>query len=135
MSFDASSLAKAPYKKQNWTAQQLTEFALCTDPESGPHYFMSNFFFIQHPVQGKMQYQPFDYQKRLIETYHNYRYAIAMMPRQSGKCLQEDSNINIMNNKTGKQYNIPIGIYYKFMQAQRDGTEIPNISKYEVKKL
>jgi hypothetical protein len=85
MTFDASSLAKAPYKKQNWTAQQLTEFSLCVDPDTGPHYFMTNFFYIQHPVQGKMRYQPFDYQKRLIDTYHNYRYAIAMMPRQSGK--------------------------------------------------
>jgi len=133
--FDSSSLAKTPYKKENWTAQQLTEFALCADPKTGPHYFMSNFFHIQHSTQGKMLYQPFEYQKKLIDTYHNYRFGIAMMPRQSGKCLQEDSNINIMNNKTGKQYNIPIGIYYKFMQAQRDGTEIPNISKYEVKKL
>jgi len=85
MSFDAASLAKTPYKKQNWTASQLTEFAQCVDPDRGPHYFMDNFFYIQHPVQGKMQYHPFDYQKRLIDTYHGYRFAIAMMPRQSGK--------------------------------------------------
>lgn len=83
--FDSSSLAKTPYKKENWTAQQLTEFALCADPKTGPHYFMSNFFHIQHSTQGKMLYQPFEYQKKLIDTYHNYRFGIAMMPRQSGK--------------------------------------------------
>jgi hypothetical protein len=46
---------------------------------------MDHFFHIQHPTKGKMLYHPFDYQKRLIETYHNYRYSISMMPRQTGK--------------------------------------------------
>jgi hypothetical protein len=57
----------------------------CADPVTGPQYFMDNFFYIQHPVRGKMLYHPFDYQKRLIDTYHNYRYSISMMPRQTGK--------------------------------------------------
>ena len=46
---------------------------------------MDHFFYIQHPTRGKMLYHPFDYQKRLIATYHNYRYSISMMPRQTGK--------------------------------------------------
>lgn len=85
MSFDSATLAKTPYKTQTWSEEQLKEFALCADPATGPKYFMDNFFYIQHPTRGKMQYQPFDYQVRLIDTYHNYRYAIAMMPRQTGK--------------------------------------------------
>ena len=85
MAFDASSLAKTPYKKETYTEQQLTEFALCADPVTGPAYFMDNFFYIQHPVKGKMRYHPFDYQKRLIDTYHGYRFSISMMPRQTGK--------------------------------------------------
>jgi hypothetical protein len=85
MAFDASSLAKTPYKKEVYTEKQLKEFALCADPVTGPKYFMDNFFYIQHPVKGKMQYKPFEYQTRLIESYHNYRFAIAMMPRQTGK--------------------------------------------------
>jgi hypothetical protein len=85
MAFDQSSLAKTPYKKQVWTEQQLTEFALCADPVTGPEYFMDHFFYIQHPVRGKMQYHPYEYQERLITTYHNYRFSISMMPRQTGK--------------------------------------------------
>jgi len=46
---------------------------------------MDHFFYIQHPTRGKMLYHPFDYQKRLINTYHNYRFSISMMPRQTGK--------------------------------------------------
>jgi len=82
---DASTLVKAPYRRQSWTDEQLQEFMACADPVTGPQYFMDNFFYIQHPVKGKMLYHPFDYQKRLIDTYHNYRYSISMMPRQTGK--------------------------------------------------
>jgi hypothetical protein len=32
-----------------------------------------------------MLYHPYSYQERLIETYHNYRFSISLMPRQSGK--------------------------------------------------
>ena len=85
MSKDESTLVKAPYRRQHWTAQQLEEFMKCADPVTGPQYFMDNFFYIQHPTKGKMLYHPFDYQKRLIDTYHNYRYSISMMPRQTGK--------------------------------------------------
>lgn len=78
-------LIKRPYQKQSFTEQQLSEFLKCADPITGPSYFMSNFFNIQHPVKGRMLYQPFDYQKRLIDVYHNYRFSISMLPRQVGK--------------------------------------------------
>ncbi len=78
-------LVKAPYQRQSYTQQQLEEFAKCADPVTGPMYFMDNFFYIQHPTRGRMVYHPFEYQKRLIETYHNYRFSISMLPRQTGK--------------------------------------------------
>jgi hypothetical protein len=80
-----STLVKAPYRQQHWTDEQLAEFMACADPVTGPEYFMDHFFHIQHPTRGKMLYHPFEYQKRLINTYHNYRYSISMMPRQTGK--------------------------------------------------
>ena len=85
MPFEDQNLVKTPYKKQAYTEEQLREFAACCDPVTGPEYFMRNFFYIQHPVKGKMQYTPYEYQTRLIDTYHNYRYSISMMPRQTGK--------------------------------------------------
>jgi hypothetical protein len=78
-------LVKAPHRREVYSEQELTEFALCADPVNGPLYFMDHFFYIQHPTRGKMLYHPFDYQKRLIATYHNYRYSISLMPRQTGK--------------------------------------------------
>jgi hypothetical protein len=85
MSQDLATLVKTPYKKTSFTEQQLTEFVACADPITGPRYFMDNFFHIQHPTRGKMLYHPFEYQSRLIDTYHNYRFSISMMPRQTGK--------------------------------------------------
>ena len=79
------ALVKTPYRQERWSEQQLAEFMACADPVTGPQYFLDNFFYIQHPTRGKMLYHPFDYQKRLIDTYHNYRYSISMMPRQTGK--------------------------------------------------
>ena len=78
-------LIKAPYRRETYTQDQLEEFMKCADPITGPEYFMDNFFYIQHPTKGKMLYHPFEYQKRLIQTYHNYRFSISLMPRQTGK--------------------------------------------------
>jgi hypothetical protein len=85
MSQTESTLVKSPYRKTSFTDEQLAEFVACADPVTGPRYFLDNFFYIQHPTKGKMLYHPFDYQKRLIDTYHNNRYSISMMPRQTGK--------------------------------------------------
>jgi len=82
---DEPALIKSPYSRAVYNDQQIDEFMACADPVSGPMYFMDNFFYIQHPVKGRMQYHPFDYQRRLIDTYHRYRFSISMMPRQTGK--------------------------------------------------
>ena len=82
----APSLVKNPYTKTKFkNAKELQDFIKCCDPGTGYLYFMDNFFMIQHPTKGSMVYHPYGYQKRLINTYHNYRFSISLMPRQSGK--------------------------------------------------
>jgi len=78
-------LIKAPHRRQSFSEQELEQFVKSADPVTGAAYFLDNFFYIQHPTRGKMLYHPFDYQKRLIHTYHNFRFSISMMPRQTGK--------------------------------------------------
>jgi hypothetical protein len=83
---NAPSLVKNPYTKTVFkTDKELQDFIKCCDPDTGYLYFMDNFFMIQHPTKGSMVYHPWPYQQRLIETYHNYRFSISLMPRQSGK--------------------------------------------------
>jgi hypothetical protein len=79
------NLIKKAHKQQRWTQEQIEELAKCQDPVNGPHYFMNNYFYIQHPTKGKMQYTAFDYQVGLIDAYHNHRFSVAMMGRQLGK--------------------------------------------------
>ena len=80
-----TAIIKAPYKRMSYTEVQIRELARCADPETGPSYFMDNYFHIQHPTKGAIQYHPFEYQERLVSTYHNYRFSISLMPRQTGK--------------------------------------------------
>ena len=78
-------LVKSPHRRETYTEQEILEFSRCADPITGPMYFLDNFFYIQHPTRGKMLYHPWDYQRRLINTYHGYRFSISLMPRQTGK--------------------------------------------------
>jgi hypothetical protein len=78
-------LVKAPHRREIYSDDELMQFAQCADPVTGPMFFLDNFFYIQHPTRGKMLYHPFEYQRRLIDTYHGYRYSISLMPRQTGK--------------------------------------------------
>jgi len=76
---------KKAHKKEKFTDEQLQEFAKCANPKTGVFYFLNNHFAIQHPTQGRMQYKAYEYQHKLLQVYHNYRFNINMLPRQTGK--------------------------------------------------
>lgn len=78
-------LIKKAHKKQTYTDKQLSDFASCADPVTGPEFFMRNFFYIQHPTKGKIKYDPYHYQVDLIHNYNTHRFSINMLGRQMGK--------------------------------------------------
>ena len=80
-----SILIKKPNLQESYTLEQINEIVKCSDPITGPEYFLSNYFYIQHPTKGRLRYSPFEYQKRLVNSYHKYRFSISLMPRQTGK--------------------------------------------------
>jgi len=82
-----TAIIRNPYQKMSMTEEQILEFARCADPVTGPEYFMTNYFYIQHPTRGSIQYKPYEYQIRLIDAYHNNRFSISLMPRQTGKTI------------------------------------------------
>ena len=79
------SLIKKPHQTFGYTTDQILDIAKCADPTDGPTYFLTNFYYIQHPTKGKIIYHPYDYQLRYIDVCHAFRYSIALLPRQSGK--------------------------------------------------
>jgi len=78
-------LTKKAHTKEKFTEEQVQHLLTCADPSNGYLHFAKNFFHIQHPVKGKVKFDPFDYQVRLLQAYHDYRFNINMLPRQSGK--------------------------------------------------
>ena len=85
MAYTDNKLVKTAYSSQKYTEQDIDELMKCTDPINGPHYFLDNFFYIQHPTKGKLKYEPFEYQRRLIDSYHGNRFNVNLLPRQTGK--------------------------------------------------
>ena len=79
------TLTKKAHTKETFTQEQIIDLQKCSDPKDGYLYFTKNFFYIQHPVKGKMLLNPYEYQERLLAGYHNYSYNINILPRQSGK--------------------------------------------------
>lgn len=78
-------LTKKAHTKETYTEKQIQDLSRCMDREDGYLYFLRNFYHIQHPVKGKLVFEPFEYQIRLLESYHNHRFNINMLPRQTGK--------------------------------------------------
>jgi hypothetical protein len=78
-------LIKKANKQETYTEQQIQDLLKCMDPDLGYLHFARHFAYIQHPVKGKLLFEPFEYQKRLMKSYHNYRFNINMLPRQTGK--------------------------------------------------
>ena len=77
-------LTKKAHSRETFTEQHIQELAACS-ADDGYHYFCDQFFYIQHPVKGKMLFEAFEYQKKLLDAYHGHRFNVNMLPRQMGK--------------------------------------------------
>ena len=80
-----NALTKRAHTKQTWTEQHIQDMLACMDTTNGYIHFAKKFFHIQHPTRGKVEFEPFEYQERLLHSYHDFRFNVNMMPRQSGK--------------------------------------------------
>lgn len=79
-------LIKKAHSKVEYTLEQIKQLEQCMDMTvDGPLFFLCNFFYIQHPVKGRLLFQPFDYQIDLIKNYHNNTLSVNMLSRQMGK--------------------------------------------------
>ncbi len=90
-------LTKKAHSKETFTEKHIEDLVACSDNESGYHYFCENFFYIQHPVRGKMLFEPFEYQKRLLDAYHGHRFNVNMLPRLLALVCNVSSGSNSTN--------------------------------------
>jgi len=78
-------LTKKAHTKEKFTEDQVHDLLICSDPVEGYLHFVKRFFHIQHPVKGKIKFEPYEYQVGLLHSYNDHRFNVNMMPRQSGK--------------------------------------------------
>jgi hypothetical protein len=78
-------LIKKANRQETYSNEQVEDLLKCMDPDDGYLHFARKFAYIQHPVKGKLLYDPYEYQLGLMHSYHNFRFNINMMPRQTGK--------------------------------------------------
>ena len=91
-----------------FTQEQILEFMKCKED---PVYFANKYIKIVSLDEGLTQFHPYDFQEKLINNFHNNRFNICKMPRQTGKSttvvsyllhyavFNDSVNIGILANK------------------------------------
>ncbi len=75
-------LLKKANTQQEFTKEQVLEFYKCA---GDPVYFAKNYVKIVSLDEGLTQFDPYDFQEKLINNFHDNRFNICKMPRQTGK--------------------------------------------------
>ncbi len=75
-------LLKSAYVHQDWTEKQVGEFIRC---QQDPLYFVNKHVKIVSVDEGLIEFNVRDYQEDMINKFHNDRFVICKMARQSGK--------------------------------------------------
>ena len=65
-----------------FTAEDVIEFQKC---EGDPVYFITKYIKITTLDHGLQPFKMYNFQKEMVGTFHNNRYSICKLPRQSGK--------------------------------------------------
>ena len=73
---------KAANQQQRFTKKQVEEFIRCQD---NPVYFIENYLQIVTLDHGLQPFKMFNFQREMVDTFHNNRFSICKLPRQSGK--------------------------------------------------
>ena len=67
---------------QEWTKAQVLEYQKCME---NPLYFVEEYVQIVSLDEGLIRFKPYIFQQEMIDTFHNNRFTICKLPRQSGK--------------------------------------------------
>ena len=101
-------LLKKANVKQEFTKDQILEFMAC---KNDPVYFAKQHVKIVSLDEGLVPFEPYDFQEGLIRKFHENRFNICKMPRQTGKSttsvayllhyavFNDNVNIGILANK------------------------------------
>ena len=101
-------LLKKANVPHDWTKEEIQEYLRCKDD---PVYFAVNYVKIVSVDEGLVPFKMYDFQKDLVRKFHENRFNIAKLPRQTGKSttvvsyllhyalFNDSANIGILANK------------------------------------
>ena len=102
------NLFKAHTKKE-YTEHEIREIAKCMDD---PIYFIKTYIKIVNIDEGLVPFDMYKFQEKMVNTFHNNRFSICKLPRQSGKSttiiayllhqviFNDNINVAILANKS-----------------------------------
>ena len=102
------NLFKAHTKKE-YTEHEIREIAKCMDD---PIYFIKTYIKIVNIDEGLVPFDMYKFQEKMVDTFHNNRFSICKLPRQSGKSttiiayllhqviFNDNINVAILANKS-----------------------------------
>jgi hypothetical protein len=104
-----------------FTQEQILEFVKCKDD---PVYFANNYVKIVTLDHGLQTFKPYHFQEKLINNFHNHRFNICKMPRQTGKCFNINTTVRLRNKLTGEIIEVTIGEFYEKIKKESN-TDLP----------
>ena len=100
---------KKGHTKSRFTKKQIEEVLKCLDD---PKYFISTYLKIVTIDKGLVPFEMYDFQRTMVDTFHDNRFTICKLPRQSGKStiivsyllhyvlFNDNVNVAILANKS-----------------------------------
>ena len=100
---------KKAHTKSRFTKKQVDEVMKCLEE---PKYFIENYLKIVTIDKGLVPFEMYDFQRKMVDTFHDNRFTICKLPRQSGKStiivsyllhyvlFNDNVNVAILANKS-----------------------------------
>ena len=133
----------------DWTKEQIEEFVKCSQD---PVYFAKNYIKIVSLDEGLVPFSMYDFQEEMVQSFHENRFNIAKLPRQTGKSttvvsyllhyiiFNQNVNIGILANKasTSRELlsrlqlayeNLPKWMQHGILSWNKGNVELENGSK------
>ena len=100
---------KKAHTPSRFTKKQVEEVLKCLED---PKYFIENYLKIVTIDKGLVPFQMYDFQRKMVDTFHDNRFTICKLPRQSGKStiivsyllhytlFNDNVNVAILANKS-----------------------------------
>jgi hypothetical protein len=80
----SNKFLKSANTETEYTPHNIEELKKCAND---PVYFIRNYVKIQHPTQGAVPFDLYDYQEKLINSFHHHQNNIVLASRQVGKSI------------------------------------------------